>query len=149
MELKNLKATNRIKLWLVRMPLLVLLILLVLTVMEVLPSAIYLIISAGIFLITLLTVLIGRFHYVHISIKPDEVLLRHYHLFPLLADYQEILINKSDKPNFSLTRKFFGLIPVLNIEITTSQGKAGYSPIPLSLLSKEELQRLIKGLGVS
>lgn len=149
MEIENQKATNRAKLLMVRMPLLVVLILLVLTVMEILPSAIWLIISAGVFIIALLLVLIGRLHYISFSIKPDEVLIRHYHLFPLITDYQEIMIKQSDNPHFTMKESLFGMIPVLNIEITTSQGKAVYPAIPLSLISKKKLQQLLTALGVS
>lgn len=148
MEIENQKATSRAKLWLIRMPLLLVLVILVLTLMDVMPSAIWLIISAGIFVLTLLSVIIGRFQYVKLSISSKEILIRHYHLFPLISDYQELLITRSDNPEFNLKYSFFGQIPVLHVTIQTSQGKAVYPSIPLSLLSKKELKKLIEGLGL-
>ncbi len=148
-ELDNKNATSFAKLWLIRMPLLVFLVLLVLTLMEVLPSAIWLIISAGLFILTLLIVLIGRLHYVKFSFSKEEIIVRFFHLFPLITDYQEILITRSDDPQFAVKYSLYGLIPLLSITIHTSQGEAVYPPIPLSLLSKKELQQLLEELKIS
>ncbi len=149
MKIDNKQAANRTKIWLVRMPLLIVLVLLVLTIMEVLPSTIWLIISAGYFFISLLVVLIGRFHYVNFSFKQKEIVIRFFHLFPLITDHQEIRIQHSDNPNFLLKKSFFGMIPILNITINTSQGKASFPPISLSLLSKKALHQLMVELKIS
>jgi hypothetical protein len=148
MNIENSKATGRAKLLLIRLPLLAVLVILVLTMLEVFPSATILIIFAGIFILTLLTVLVGRLHYINISIKKTEVLIRHYHLFPLLADYQELLVQKSDNPEFLIRYSFFGFIPVLYINIYTSKGKAVYPAVPLGLLSKDEVNNLKKELDI-
>lgn len=148
MEIENLKATSRAKFWLIRMPLLLVLVVLVLTLMDVIPTAIWLIISAGVFAFTLMIVLIGRLQYVKLSIDSKEILLRYYHLFPLITDYQELQIALSDKPKFDLKYSFFGLIPILYISIQTSQGRAVYPPIPLSLVSKNDIKKLTKDLSL-
>jgi len=146
MEIKNKKATIRAKFWLVRMPLLIFLVILVLTLLEVLPSPVWLFIAAGLFIFTLLIVIIGRFHYVHFSIDQEEIIIRYYHIFPLLRDFQEILIQQSDEPDFSLERTFFGKVPVLIITLHTSRGSAKYPPIPISLLPRIETEELLKAL---
>jgi hypothetical protein len=148
MEIENLKAARRAKLWLIRIPLLLVLVILVLTLMDIIPSFIWLIISAGIFLITLLSVLVGRMQYVKISSDSSEILIRHYHLFPLISDYQELLIQRSDNPEFELKNTFLNMIPVLHITIHTRQGNAFYPPIPLGLISKNDLKKLTDDLGL-
>ncbi len=147
-EIENLKTSSRAKLWLIRMPLLLVLVILVLTLMEVIPTFIWLIVSAVFFLLTLLTVVVGRMQYVKISGDSEEVLIRHYHLFPLIRDYQELLVTRSDNPEFEIRNTFFNIIPVLHITIHTSQGNAIYPPIPLSLISKNELKKLTDELGL-
>jgi len=142
MEFENQKSTNRAKLFLVRLPLMALLIILVLTLMDVIPKATWLIITAGVFLITLLVVLIGRLHYAHFSISSKQLIIRYYHLFPLITDYQEIVVQRSDRPQFEIKYKFFGLIPVLFIKLQTSQGNAIYPPVPLGLFYKDEINLL-------
>lgn len=148
MEIENKKATNITKILLIRVPLLVVLIVLVLTMMEVIPSAIWLIISAGVFLVTLLSVLLGRMHYVYFSFSEREIVMRHFHLFPLIRDFQEFSVQISDNPEFEIRYWFFKLVPVLYVQISTSQGRAVYPPIPLSLLSKDDRTELQKQLGI-
>lgn len=147
MEIENKKATTRAKILLIRLPLLAVLIVLVLTLMEVIPTAFWLIISAGVFLATLLVVLIGRLHYARFIFTDKEVTIRFYHLFPLITDYQEILVQRSDNPSFSIKKSFLSLIPLLRIKLHTSQGSAVYPSIPLSLFSKEETDQLMKELN--
>lgn len=149
MIIENSRATSRVKLFLIRLPLLLLLILLVLTMMDVFPDALLLIISAGLFLTTLLIVLVGRLHYVSLSFEPSEILIRHYHIFPLISDYQELLIQKSDNPDFELKHTFFGWIPLLHISINTSQGRAVYPPVPLGLFSGSDIAILKKELDIT
>jgi len=148
MEIENIKATSRAKLWLIRMPLLALLVILVLTLMDVFPSAIWLIISAGLFILTLLTVLLGRLHYVNFSFSKSEIQIRYYHLFPLVTDYQELDIQTSDHPEFEVRYWFFNLVPILYISVSTSQGRAVYPPIPLGLLPASDFTQLLDQLGI-
>lgn len=149
MEIDNKKSTARAKLFLVRLPLLLFLVILVLTLMEVFESSLWLIISASIFILTLIVVIVGRLHFVNISIGPSEILIKYYHLFPLITDYQEILIQLSDKPNFEIRKSFFGLVPILIISLNTSRGRAVYPKVPLSLLPKRDLSDLMKKLEIS
>jgi len=144
MEFDNKKSTTRAKLLLVRLPLMTVLIVLVLTLMDIIPSPIWLIISAGVFVTTLLIVLIGRFHYASFSFSPREIIIKYYHLFPLITDYQEIVVQRSDSPQFNIRDTFFGLNPILHIKIQTSQGNAIYPPIPLGLFSKEEINQILE-----
>jgi len=149
MEIDNKKSTARAKLMLVRLPLLLFLVILVLTLMEVFDSSLWLIISVSIFILTLLVVIVGRLHFVNISIGQSEILIKFYHLFPLITDYQEILIQLSDKPNFEIRKSFFGLVPILIISLNTSRGRAVYPSVPLSLLPKRDLIDLMKKLEIS
>lgn len=148
MKIDNTRATKLTKLWLIRIPLLIFLVLLVLTVMEVIPTAIWLIISGGIFICTLLLILIFRLNYFKISFTKDDITVRYFHIFPLLSDYQEIMISRSDDPEFELRYSFFGKIPLLHISLQTSQGRAKYPAIPLSLLSRKDLEILKEELQI-
>lgn len=142
MKINNHSNTLKAKIFLVRIPLILVLTLLVLQLLEVINQPTLLISSVSLFVLAIGSTLILRMHYVEFDFQSDELSIKYYSVFPLIREYQRIEIKKGDLAQFEIIGKMGGWIPVLILTIHSGGGLANFPEIPLSILSDSDQQLL-------
>lgn len=142
MVICNNKIVHRVKLTMIRIPLLVSLIILVLQMFELIHLPGLLIASASLTVVLLLLTLILRMNFIEASCNEGNVIIKYYTLFPLIREYRKIQIPKSHLSSFRISRKRGSWVETLELEANTTHGSAIYPEISLSLLNKTEREQL-------
>lgn len=142
--INNQRRVQKIKLLLLRVPLILTLILLVLQLFELGPFGLPLIILASLTLLGILLTLVLRMHFIEASLKGSTLIIKYYHLFPLIRTYQKAEIQAESLTGYR-TRKIIGtLVESLILKVNTVKGIAEFPEIPLTLLNRTERDALKK-----
>ena len=143
MTFSNIKSINRAKFLLIRIPLIVTLIVLV-SLMINLFSIPYLFISCASFtVLAMISTLVFRMFYVNIDISQDVIIIKYYHLFPMVREFQKIEIARGQLSEIDHKKSWGGMVSVMELQVKTNRGVATYPEIPLTLFNKPIRENIV------
>ena len=136
MTFSNIKSINRAKYLLIRVPLIITLTILVLRLFEVFIIPYLLLVSAAITVLALISTLVFRMFFVDVEFTDEGVVIKYYHLFPLVREFQKIEIPRGQLTEIMLKKSLGGLVSVMELHVETNRGIAVYPEIPLTFFKK-------------
>ncbi len=136
MTFSNIESINRAKFLLIRIPLILTLIILVLQMVNIFSIPYLLISSASFTVLAMISTLVLRMFYVNVEISQDGIIIKYYHLFPLVREFQMIEIGRGQLAEIDHKKSWGGMVSVMEIQVKTNRGVAKYPEIPLTLFKK-------------
>jgi len=99
-----------------------------------------------IYLLILLWPSLMKYRYIFFSSDVRGILLRWYTTGLMQGESMSIEIPAERYAGFEITKKFFGLHTWLTLYQKVQNQRAGYNPVSITALSKEQKQKLIESL---
>ena len=99
-----------------------------------------------VYLLIILWPSIMKFRYIFFSTDIQGVTLRWYSTGLMQGDSKSIEIPADRYAGFEVTRKFFGLHTYLTLFQKVQNQKAGYTPVSITALSREQKRKLTESL---
>jgi hypothetical protein len=101
----------------------------------------------GVLVFTYVFLLLRKLDYFFIEYLGNKIVVRYYTAYPIFRKYKAFEIPQSYFYDYKITLHFFGLRKSLQIVVNTPKGKFSYPQISISLLSKKQMNDLIKMLN--
>jgi len=143
MTFSNIESVNRAKFLLIRIPLILTLIVLVLQMFEIFSIPYLLISSAAYTVLAMISTLVFRMFFVNIEISQDGIIIKYYHLFPLVREFQKIEIGQGQLAEMEYKKSMGGIVSVIELQVKTKVGVAKYPEIPLTLFKKPIRENIV------
>jgi hypothetical protein len=74
----------------------------------------------------------------------SKITIRYYTAHPIFRRYKAFELPKSYFYDYKISEKLFGFIKTFQIIVKTPKGRFNYPPLSISLLSKQQIEDLIK-----
>ncbi|MCF6367114.1 MAG: hypothetical protein L3J35_13065 [Bacteroidales bacterium] len=103
-------------------------------------------ISIGIIATVYITLLLRQSNYFFIEYLGNKIIVRYYTAHPIFRKYKSFEIPRAYFFDYKIEDVFFGLKKTVQFTIKTPKGKFNYPPLSISLLSKQQMNDLIKML---
>lgn len=143
MTFSNIESINRAKFLLIRFPLIVTLIVLVLLMFNLFTIPYLLISCASFTFLAIISTLVFRMFYVNIEITQDRIVIKYYHLFPMVREFQKIEIARGQLAEIDHKKSWGGMVSVMELQVKTNRGVAKYPEIPLTLFKKPIRENIV------
>ena len=98
----------------------------------------------GLLVLTYFSFLIRKSNYFYLEYIGKKITIRFYTAHPIFRNYKAIEIQKTYFYDYEIKKSLLGLRKDLQIAVKTPKGKFKYPPLSISLLNKEQYQKLIK-----
>lgn len=103
-------------------------------------------ISIGIIAVVYIILLLRKSNYFFIEYVGNKIIVRYYTAHPIFRRYKAFEIPRVSFFDYKIKSSLMGFVRSVQFTVKTPKGKFNYPPLSISLLSKQQMQDLIKML---
>lgn len=98
-------------------------------------------------IIIYITILFRKLNYLYLENTSNKIIVRYYSAFPLLRKYKSFEIPTEQFLNYEIKSFLFGFNKYVQFSVKTQKGVLKYPPVSITLLTKKQVNSLVKILN--
>lgn len=106
------------------------------------------IILTVLYLIVVFLPMLLRYQYIYFSDDGENIILRYFTAGIVGRKKNSVEISKQTFLGYNINKKFLGLIQSITLYQRLKQGRAKYPPVYISVLKREEKQKIVRALSM-